>query len=108
MSGLIVIVIIGGCYYLYLKFSVKWMVCRDCGHLGQLAKTSKGSLLVEIVLWLCLLLPGLIYSAWRMSNRAYQCPTCSGWNLVPADSPKGLELVAGDSTADRKSKEAGR
>ena len=40
------------------------------------------------------LVPGLIYSIWRLSARKDACPACHGVHLVPADSPAGAQLVA--------------
>jgi len=50
---------------------------------------TKGSLLIEIILWLCLLIPGLIYSIWRMTTKYKACPACKQATLIPADSPMG-------------------
>ena len=52
------------------------------------------SILIEIILWLCFLVPGLIYSAWRISKRHDVCPSCGGADLVPLGSPRGKELAA--------------
>jgi len=51
-----------------------------------------GSLDIELVLWLCFLLPGILYSIWRLSGRKRACPTCRGSSMIPVDSPKGREL----------------
>src|SRR4051812_29106904 len=61
--------------------------CTSCGHLGATKTRTKGNLGIEIVLWLCLIVPGLVYSIWRMSSRTQVCASCGAATLVPADSP---------------------
>jgi hypothetical protein len=66
----------------------KEMYCANCGTVGKPNKVTKGSLLIEIVLWLFMILPGLLYSLWRLSTRYQACPQCEAPNMIPADSPK--------------------
>jgi hypothetical protein len=69
------------------------MVCVTCGHHGPTKSHTKGSMLLEIVLWLLLIVPGLIYSIWRVSSRSKVCAACGGPTLVPADTPAGRKLL---------------
>jgi hypothetical protein len=66
------------------------LFCTDCGHLGSPSTDTPGSILVELVLWLCFIIPGLIYSLWRHHKRHQVCALCSGANLIPANSPKAI------------------
>lgn len=51
--------------------------CYICQELVATPKTYiKGNLLIELVLWLCFLLPGFVYSLWRMTSRYEGCPDC--------------------------------
>ena len=68
-------------------------MCARCGNLIKPIKQAKGNILTELVLWLFFLLPGLIYSLWRMTNNELTCPACKSIELVPADSPKGKEMI---------------
>lgn len=68
------------------------MLCTTCGHEGLLGKKLKGHLIIELVCWLLLLIPGLIYSTWRWVARAYRCPICEATHMIPASSPEGLAL----------------
>lgn len=61
--------------------------CTTCGHEGGTESKTRGNLLIEIVLWLCFLVPGLIYSIWRVSSRHDVCASCGASTLVPPDSP---------------------
>ena len=47
----------------------------------------------EIVLWCLLILPGLIYSLWRVTTRSDVCRACGSSELVPATSPVGKKLL---------------
>lgn len=67
------------------------MICERCGHVGQPKSKTDGSFLVEGCLWLFFLLPGLIYSIWRLSTRRKTCPVCDG-AMIPLNSPRGQLL----------------
>ncbi len=67
-------------------------ICPNCGYVGKAKKVTKGSILIEIVLWICFLVPGLIYSIWRLTSKHLACPKCGAQNLVPIDSPRGKKL----------------
>lgn len=74
-------------------------ICTSCGYVGFPTTTTKGSFLIELALWFCFLLPGLIYSIWRLSSRYSSCPKCKGQNMIPADSPIGQKLMTEQSPA---------
>lgn len=75
------------------------MVCKTCECLGVPRRHTKGSLLIEIVLWLCFIIPGLIYSIWRLNTRGDVCASCGSAELVPADSPAGKRIAAAVTNA---------
>lgn len=56
--------------------------CPNCGYEGPSKLLVKGSGGVELVLWLFLIVPGLVYSAWRMSNKVKICPDCLNEKVV--------------------------
>ena len=62
-------------------------VCKNCGFTGLPYRKTKGSLLLEIVCWLLLIIPGIIYSFWRITTRHDACPSCHSSDLIPIDSP---------------------
>jgi hypothetical protein len=62
-------------------------ICTTCGHLGEPASHTPGSMRIEAVLWLCLIVPGLIYSLWRLSARREVCGKCGATTLLPLDAP---------------------
>lgn len=61
--------------------------CTTCGHQGPGRNHTRGSFAVEIVLWLLFIVPGLIYSLWRLSTRRPVCALCGATTLVPPNSP---------------------
>ena len=91
MSAIFFILLFGAIAYYF--FTKKEVVCKDCGYVGKLNKSAGGNLLIEIILWCCFLIPGIIYSIWSVSNKKYTCPTCSGHNLIPTNSPIGSRLT---------------
>jgi hypothetical protein len=70
------------------------MVCTNCGSRGF--PKAKGSLAVEIILWLLFIIPGLIYSVWRGFSKHTVCPKCGAQNMVPFESPRGQEILKGN------------
>lgn len=69
-------------------------VCTRCAHHGPTRTHTRGSLLIELVLWLCFIIPGLIYSIWRHASRQQVCSACGSDQLVPPDTPAGRRLMA--------------
>lgn len=68
-------------------------ICTNCGYQGDSVTRTKGSFWVEVVLWVCLILPGLIYSVWRLATRIKVCPNCRQATMIPLDTPRGQELA---------------
>lgn len=70
-------------------------ICGNCGSIGTPKKTAPGSFLVELALWLCFLVPGIIYSLWRVSTKQPACRSCGALHsMVPLHSPRGRQLAA--------------
>lgn len=69
----------------------KEMFCKRCGTVAKPKREFKGSIFIEIVLWVCFVIPGLIYSLWRMSSSVQVCPKCKSSELIPTDSPVMLK-----------------
>lgn len=71
----------------------KEFLCVNCGYKGKPKTKTKGSMVIEIILWICLIVPGVIYSVWRLASRYSACPSCGALNMIPADSPRGIEIL---------------
>lgn len=70
------------------------VICAACGTIGKPKTETRGSIFIEIILWLCFLVPGLIYSIWRLTTRRPVCRACSGQQLLPLDTPGGKAAAA--------------
>jgi transposase-like protein len=81
------------CFKIRSRFMSQKYICSQCGHVSGSQTAIKGSLGVEIILWLCFLVPGIIYSVWRSSSRHKVCPSCKSTNLVSIDSPVGKKMM---------------
>ena len=69
-------------------------VCANCRSVMRPTSTVRGSFGMEVLLWLCFLLPGFIYSMWRLcSARIVACPVCKAPNPIPLNSPAGQVLA---------------
>ena len=64
--------------------------CMMCGSDVKIRSVTRGTTGIELILWLCFLVPGLIYSAWRGSTRYKACSSCGAVNLVPLESPAAV------------------
>jgi hypothetical protein len=69
------------------------LICPNCGFAGRPKRITKGSFFIELFLWILLIIPGLIYSLWRLTSRYDACPQCAAPNMVPLDSPRGKKLM---------------
>ena len=74
-------------------------LCTNCGYQGKPKTITKGIIIVELGLWICFLLPGLIYSIWRLSSRYQGCPQCKAPNMVSLNSPIAQRMLHQDSTS---------
>jgi hypothetical protein len=75
------------------SYSAGTLVCTQCGCTGTESHT-KGSFLIELILWLFFCIPGVIYSIWRLTTRGQVCSACKSDRLVPASSPAGQNLLS--------------
>ncbi len=71
------------------------VVCTRCFSAGKPKRVTRGSMLVELALWLCFLVPGLIYSLWRLTTRYDGCRVCGAAEVVPANSPAAQRIIGG-------------
>lgn len=49
---------------------------------------------MELMLWALLLIPGILYTAWRWSTSDKKlCAMCGSESLIPVDSPRAREAM---------------
>jgi hypothetical protein len=60
--------------------------CTACGTLAPPDQQTKGSFLLESVLWLLFFAPGFLYAKWRLTTSYEACPKCGSAKIVPAIS----------------------
>lgn len=63
--------------------------CPACGVVSQPVSRQKGSIWMELFLWL-LCGVGVFYSLWRITTRAVVCAYCGNEGTIPASSPRAL------------------
>jgi hypothetical protein len=74
-------------------------ICTRGGSTDKPKAVTPGSILIEILLWVFLLIPGVIYSLWRHSARHRVCACCGSKDLIPLSSPRGLIVKQGTVSA---------
>jgi hypothetical protein len=70
------------------------LICPTCGTRTAGRMVTKGSILIELILWCCFIIPGLIYSIWRLTTKARVCHQCGTAALVPLNTPVGQKLAS--------------
>lgn len=69
------------------------MVCTTCHTVGRTSTKTQGSFLIEIILWCFFLVPGIIYSIWRITSTQKVCGACGSPQLVPVGSVAGRKIA---------------
>ena len=71
----------------------KLWVCTNCETADYPKRHTRGSIVIEIVLWLSFIVPGVVYSLWRLTTKTKICKHCRSPQLVPFDSPAGRRIT---------------
>lgn len=85
------------------------MICDSCGSRGKPRNKTKGSIWIELLVWiigialaptvsyLVIFLP-IGYSVWRLITKEKVCPQCEKvGTLIPLSTPMGQELAEKNS-----------
>ncbi|MBE9531439.1 MAG: hypothetical protein IME98_01370 [Proteobacteria bacterium] len=70
-------------------------VCRQCSYSGKPEMFKRGSLKIEVLLWLALIVPGIIYSVWRRIGATPICPKCHFGPMMSSKSGLGYRMSGG-------------
>jgi ABC-type Mn2+/Zn2+ transport system permease subunit len=92
LAAIVAAVVYGGAKAFLAGYNATSLFCTTCGHEGETKTLTRGNLAVEIVLWLCLIIPGLVYSVWRLASRTEACSSCGATTLVPSNSPVAVKM----------------
>jgi len=66
------------------------LYCIQCGVVDFPRQRMRGSFGIELILWVCLVLPGVIYSLWRWGSVHPVCVACGSPGLIPVNSPRAM------------------
>ena len=69
------------------------VVCTICETVDYPKRHTRGSMTMELVLWLTFIVPGVIYSVWRHTTREYVCKGCGRPTTVPINTPVGQRIA---------------
>ena len=69
-------------------------ICTVCGSETNGKKICKGSFFIEIILWCCFIVPGALYTVWRLTTTSKVCHSCNGHPIIPINSPAARKLAA--------------
>lgn len=70
------------------------MLCTSCGCVAPPKTVTRGSVLIELVLWCFLIVPGICYSLWRLTTRYRACRGCEAPTVIPLNSPIAQQRLA--------------
>lgn len=70
------------------------MVCATCGHVGRVKIEGRGSVLMLLVLFFFLIIPGVLYLVYMLTGGTSVCRSCGSREVIALTSPRGRELVA--------------
>jgi hypothetical protein len=70
----------------------KTHICTSCRTVAVPLNRAPGSAAITFILFLCGIVPGVIYSLWRHSASYKVCPACVARNPIPVDSPAAAAL----------------
>lgn len=67
-------------------------LCTNCGHVDVPRTKTPGHALIELILWLTFILPGIIFSIWRHSSKFKVCRQCGAPNPIDLNSPMARQI----------------
>lgn len=73
--------------------------CTACGSVGAPRTHNRGSSAIEILLLICGIIPGILYSAWRKGRVDRFCRACRAPNPIPVNTPLALRALGLQPTA---------
>lgn len=71
----------------------KKYVCMECGCQREPVMANRGMLIIELLMWLLYILPGVIYSIWRRVRKQEVCPSCGEPSVVLTSSSRAMKMM---------------
>jgi len=93
MSAFLPIVVFLVLLLVWSEILIPNIKCPNCNYVGKAKRFIKGSMLIELILWLCFIIPGLIYTIRRSSSRYYGCPKCTYQYVVRLSSNEIIQML---------------
>ena len=87
----------------------KKYICMECSCQREPIWVKRGWLIIEIVMWLLYIIPGVIYSIWRRVRKQQVCPKCLSPGMVLTTSSRVMKVrqlissVSGGATLSEES-----
>jgi len=75
-----------------IDFTKKY-VCMECGCQRDPVNAKRGLLIIELLMWLLYILPGVIYSIWRRVRKQQVCPNCGNPSVVLTSSSRAMGVM---------------
>lgn len=68
-------------------------ICTTCGTEAAGGFRRRGNGAAELLLWVCFIVPGLVYTAWRnLGAKVRICLKCGHERMIPLSTPIGIRL----------------
>jgi len=77
-------------------------LCKSCGSSVRPKTFTPGSFFIEVILWFAFIIPGLIYSIWRLVSRYKICPVCKSNSVIPLNTPQAQSILKKKSKPIKK------
>lgn len=86
--------------------------CNACHHVGEKKKTTSGSFIGEVLVWVLfvfisagtgawwLMIVPLVYTVIRAVSSKHTCASCGSTNIIPKDSPAAQKVIATKEQTD--------
>lgn len=69
------------------------VVCTSCGYRGPARSITGGQVALVVFLGVFFLIPGIAYAIYADYKNKRSCPRCENSTLIPADSPRAIEMT---------------
>ena len=68
------------------------IICKNCGEVSNAIIKTKGSIIIEIFLYLFYIIPGVLYTLYRVTNKYPICQHCESKEIILRNKRVGESL----------------